>query len=404
MNTFSDWSFMFVHVFDKTGGTKFKFNPSDVKFSSKPSRPSQNLIDTDIYCDIIKSKNKINHIGNIPIWNKWCRLVNPYEKINNFSNIPIEQSISRAFYKLYEILIYYKIENIQTSLHICEAPGGFVGAALKVFPGLDWRAQTLYTSTIKIHPSLDCNKWVHNGDGDLYNIENIKLLKSLLKTKKDLITADGGFDVSDNPNIQEQLSLKLIFCEMIAALNIQKIGGTFICKIYDAFTRPTFQILLILNQYYKKISIIKPRSSRYTNSEKYLVAQDFEGISQSQLELYENIVKNWDKKYCRDLGVKISSKLMNSYMHKLKKFNTFIAKHQSWYINRSIFFSKKRANRFAQYLESLQNKRASMYCSFMNLKSSSDLCTHNQINLIKGDGEKKSFYQCDKCMKIIFIV
>ena len=43
----------------------------------------------------------------------------------------------------------------------------------------------------------------------------------------DLVTADGGFDFSTNFNKQEQSSLRIIFCEIVTALSVQKKGGAF---------------------------------------------------------------------------------------------------------------------------------------------------------------------------------
>ena len=42
------------------------------------------------------------------------------------------------------------------------------------------------------------------------------------------ITADGGFDFSVDFNKQEDMSLKLIFSQIIYALFLQKPGGTFV--------------------------------------------------------------------------------------------------------------------------------------------------------------------------------
>ena len=62
---------------------------------------------------------------------------------------------------------------------------------------------------------------------------------------------------------------------MCYALTMQKKGGTFILKIFDCFMQHTIDILCILSSFYNKVYITKPHTSRYANSEKYIVCKDF---------------------------------------------------------------------------------------------------------------------------------
>ena len=71
--------------------------------------------------------------------------------------------------------------------------------------------------------------------------------------KHHLVTADGGFDFSIDFNKQEQLSYRLIFCEIVTALSVQRIGGHFVCKLFDLYTDASIKInifcLLFLQRY-----------------------------------------------------------------------------------------------------------------------------------------------------------
>ena len=91
----------------------------------------------------------------------------------------------------------------------------------------------------------------------------------------DLITADGGFDFSMDFNKQEEYITKLLFGQVCYALCIQKPGGSFILKIFDCFMEHTIDILYILSSFYEKVYITKPHTSRYANSEKYIVCKNF---------------------------------------------------------------------------------------------------------------------------------
>ena len=71
----------------------------------------------------------------------------------------------------------------------------------------------------------------------------------------DLVTADGGFDFSIDFNKQEILAYRMIFCEVVTALAVQKKGGTFICKIFDIYTEITIQFIYLLGFFYEEIYI-----------------------------------------------------------------------------------------------------------------------------------------------------
>ena len=67
----------------------------------------------------------------------------------------------------------------------------------------------------------------------------------------------------------------MLFAQTCFALTMQKHGGTFILKIFDCFMQHTSDILCILTSFYNKVFITKPHTSRYANSEKYIICKDF---------------------------------------------------------------------------------------------------------------------------------
>jgi 23S rRNA U2552 (ribose-2'-O)-methylase RlmE/FtsJ len=402
-NISNEWSNKFVFRLDNTD--VLEFNPDKIKYNDSPSRTSQSLVDTEKYKHLVNNKNQIDEFkirDKMYLWNKWSKIVNPYEKIGNFSKVDV--TISRAFFKVYEIIYYFNIHklDVKNSLHICEAPGGFISASKYIFPDLEWHAQTLYEGggSLKIDSGLDESRWILNGDGNIYYLKNILELRDKLYPigLRDLITGDGGFDVSHNPNNQEQLSLKLIYAEMLTALNCQNKGGTFICKIFDSVTRPTQQILLILNNYYTSVNLIKPRTSRYTNSEKYIVALGFKGICSAELDKFNSILENWDNvPYCRDFGVETSKFNFKN----IQAYNTFISINQAWYIHQAVQHSKINNKTVSNNLETMQNKRALIFCLAFDLKSDETMCEHKNLNKITGKCNIKYLFKCQNCLQLL---
>ena len=146
-----------------------------------------------------------------------------------------------------------------------------------------------------------------DGTGNLYRRKNIEdfIEKSTKNGKMDLVTADGGLDYSTNFNYQEQMSLQLIFCEIVTALGILKKGGHFVIKIFDIHTNITLQYIYLLSNIFEEVIINKPYTSRPANSEKYIVCKNYLGFqpknkttdtekSNSFYNMLLDIVDKWD--------------------------------------------------------------------------------------------------------------
>lgn len=235
------------------------------------------------------------------LWNKFSRGMNPWEKIPSLIQ---EQKISRAYYKMWEILAEFRILDDYTDcsqpisfLHLCEGPGGFIQACREYRQKLYKDEESVHKDThvgITLKPNEqdtnlpDFSQDVGNitnckviygqdGTGDLYNTKNIKGLPeslaeaSPLGNKAQIITADGGFDVSDDFDNQETLSAKLFLCQVLSALECQAKDGHFVMKIFDMHTRVMMDILYMLRINYRLMYIYKPAMSRPCNSEYYVV-------------------------------------------------------------------------------------------------------------------------------------
>ena len=93
------------------------------------------FLNEDEYKKLILCKNKIDDIKNTKDWDKAKKLCNDYELIytpnkNNKSNsISIYEPISRSYFKLWEIITYFKLLDNNQKLRcagIAEGPGGFI--------------------------------------------------------------------------------------------------------------------------------------------------------------------------------------------------------------------------------------------------------------------------------------
>ena len=231
-------------------------------------------------------------------WDIYKKYTNPYEYIHTV--VPLKKKpvskykpLSRSYFKMIEIMNTFHINYTEpiTSFHLAEGPGGFIEALVKLrnskedtYIGMTlldenrkfanipaWKKSEQFFKTYS-NVKLENGK---DGTGDILSLENFKYVTKKYNSTVDFITADGGFDFSIDFNQQESFIGKLLFAQVAYALCIQKYKGKFILKIFDCFMQHTIDILYILSSFYEKVYIMKPQTSRYANSEKYIVCIGF---------------------------------------------------------------------------------------------------------------------------------
>jgi hypothetical protein len=187
------------------------------------------------------------------------------------------------------------------------------------------------------------------------------IYKVLIKFENgvDLITADGGFDIK-NYNGQEIVTSKLILCEIYTALKTQRENGTFIIKFFDMFTHNSIIYYLILCSFYEYVRIIKPRTSRNCNSERYLICYNFNGIAKETLNQLKDIIINFKLSENEATIVYPDfdfSKI--NFSKRLSAFNNLILYEQVKTINESIKMVNNKDSFFQNLLLSIfsENKR-----------------------------------------------
>lgn len=161
------------------------------------------------------------------------------------------------------------------------------GISLKGNGGLDWNLSAILQNTTD-KDRFKISYGVENGDGNLYNIDNIDAFAARVKfdfhhvkstaAKKvgvNLAVADGGIHVGGKENDQEDLTFRLLVAQSLTALKCLGHDGHFFLKIFDTVRPKTVQLLQMLADCFDYINIIKPVSSRPANSEKYLVCKYF---------------------------------------------------------------------------------------------------------------------------------
>jgi len=291
-----------------------------------------------------------------------------YRKKNISAIIPTP--VSRSYFKFREMFYKYSIrfKNDSKICNLAEAPGGFIQSINHLLP--DDLSVKIYANTL-VSDKYNVPTWnsylkknrLHyvygkNNDGDLCNFKNLlSMIKQVGKSSCDLITGDGGFDYSGDYSGQESDSLRLIYSEIFMALNIQKKGGTFICKIFDTFMKETIDLLYYLTLCYEKVYLYKPKISRNSNSEKYIVCLNFKG--------YDHELMN---QLCHSYAtLKLESSRSKAFDYKIKEYIHEYTLQQIKSIDKGIYM--------------IENSMSSNYPSREQIRMAINWCKEHDIKI-----------------------
>lgn len=258
-------------------------------------------------CSIIVSHSLSYYLGDIKHridhqeseWDVYKRYANPYEYIHTIvpgkrKSVCCYKPLSRSYFKMIELCSFFRLlEDSKTplsSFHLAEGPGGFIEslANMRQCPEDTYIGMTIIDQTcdsnipgwkksqrfLNEHTNVNIENGA-DGTGNILSIQNLFHCIEKYQGQMDIITADGGFDFSMDFNNQERNIIKLLFGQVVYALSMQKMGGSFILKVFDCFTHATIDVLVLLSSFYEKVYITKPQTSRYANSEKYIVCKNF---------------------------------------------------------------------------------------------------------------------------------
>tara|TARA_B110000208_G_scaffold51501_1_gene67661 strand:- start:19422 stop:20648 length:1227 start_codon:yes stop_codon:yes gene_type:complete len=269
-----------------------------------------------------KYKNMIDSINNIKVWDYCKKLGNNYELIHQCvkskqinHGIGNYNPISRAFFKFWEIIVDFDLLDNKESIHyaaLAEGPGGFIEAfniyRRKYYSKTDDNVKCItlkdqdrdvpgWKNSNNIFQECDNYNisWGKDGTGNLYNLDNIRHFSDQFNYRKaDIVSADGGFDVSKDYCNQELLASRLILAEVVTGLTVLKKHGNMVIKYFDTFYDISFDIIYLLAYYFEEVYITKPHTSRPANSEKYIVCKNYKVIDNIELEKLYSIISEYD--------------------------------------------------------------------------------------------------------------
>jgi 23S rRNA U2552 (ribose-2'-O)-methylase RlmE/FtsJ len=254
------------------------------------------------------AKNEIDLFYEEGKWDDYKKITNPYEYIflswnrRSSRSVAVRQPLSRSYFKMIEMWRFLNLNSLLEDLverdgglktaHAAEGPGGFIEACTVAAEQAEWEYKSAAAITLRSEAKnvpgwrkavrfLEANPHVviHDGADGTGNI--------LLKENQDafasaasgahLFTADGGFDFSSDYNAQEDTVFPLLLAEVILGLRTLTKGGVLIIKCFDTMEQPTIDLIWLLTRAFREWGIVKPRTSRAGNAERYILGKGFLG-------------------------------------------------------------------------------------------------------------------------------
>ena len=183
-------------------------------------------------------------------------------------------------------------------------------------------------------------------------------------------------DFSVDFNNQEIHIADLLMGQIFYALVMQKKGGSFVLKIFDSFMEHTLDLLYILSSFYETVYIVKPYTSRYANSEKYVVCKNFLYSSNNLFypalyNAFERMaINNGNQKVVRFLNIPLTS----NFLVKIEEYNAVFGQQQIENIHYTISLieNKYKQEKIDQLLK-INSSKCIYWCNKHNIPYHKDL-------------------------------
>lgn len=180
--------------------------------------------------------------------------------------------------KLMEMLPMLWVRGTTKVVDLCGAPGGFAYLIAKTNPDTKVYSFSKYDPKDPYYPQVrECkNVEITCSDsfGDLTN-GTTRGICAMLKCQ--LLLADGSCSTKNRWSLQEVDNCDLVNLEVSIINTTLERDGNFLLKVFNAVTIKTALIFCMLYARFKKIRIVKPKSSSPLSGELYFVCTGYDG-------------------------------------------------------------------------------------------------------------------------------
>jgi hypothetical protein len=268
-----------------------------------------------------QAKNEIDLFYKEGKWDDYKKITNPYEYIflswnrRTSRSVAVRTPLSRSYFKMIELWKRLDLEDELADLverdgglitaHAAEGPGGFIEACAVSAESAEWEFKSAHaitlrsdaknipgwrkaTSFLEAHPQIAIHTGA-DGTGNILIKANqdafVETVRTAYPHGAHLFTADGGFDFSSDYNAQEDSVFPLLLAESLLGLRTLAKGGCLVIKCFDTLEQPTLDLIWLLGRAFRTWGLMKPRTSRAGNAERYIIGRGYLGETADIVEL-----------------------------------------------------------------------------------------------------------------------
>lgn len=201
---------------------------------------------------------------------------------------------ARSAFKLLQINEEYNIfDGVLRAVDLCAAPGSWSQVLTKKL-----RHNTTNVDDVKI-VAVDLQAMaslpgVKQIQGDITKLSTAnEIIKEFEGFKADLVVCDGAPDVTGLHDIDEYVQSQLLLAALNITTHVLKKGGVFVAKIFRG--KDVTLLYSQLKQFFEYVTVSKPRSSRNSSIEAFVICQNYNPPEDYQPTMVNPLL---DHKYC----------------------------------------------------------------------------------------------------------
>ncbi|XP_054290744.1 putative tRNA (cytidine(32)/guanosine(34)-2'-O)-methyltransferase [Macrosteles quadrilineatus] len=179
---------------------------------------------------------------------------------------------ARSAFKLLQIDEQFKIfDGVNKAVDLCAAPGSWSQVLAKKLHKPDSQDVKIVAVDLQAMAPLP---GVVQIQGDITKLTTAEEIIGHFKGESaDLVVCDGAPDVTGLHDIDEYIQGQLLLAALNITTHILKQGGTFVAKIFRG--RDVSLLYSQLKIFFPRVTLAKPRSSRNSSIEAFVVCQDY---------------------------------------------------------------------------------------------------------------------------------
>jgi len=181
---------------------------------------------------------------------------------------------ARSAFKLLQINEEFNIfKDVKRVVDLCAAPGSWSQVLAKQI----WEPNK-HDPEVKI-VAVDLQdmapiEGVIQFKGDITKLSTAEnIIGHFQGNKADLVVSDGAPDVTGLHDMDQYIQAQLILAAVNITTHVLRVGGTFVAKIFRG--RDISLLYSQLKVFFKQVTVVKPKSSRNSSIESFVLCQDY---------------------------------------------------------------------------------------------------------------------------------